>query len=253
MAQQRNNLAFYDQQAACWWDETATIAPLKRLNPLRFDYFDRVVPDWRGLRVLDVGCGGGFTCEFLARRGAQVWGVDQSQPCIAAARDHARRVDLPITYAQGVAEQLPLPANHVDVVVCVDVLEHVVNPARAVAEISRVLKPGGLFCFDTLNRTWRSRLVMIWLLEIILRQIPVGIHDWHKFITPAELEAMLVQVGFGRVTMDGFNLFGSTVGEIVDAYRLYRATGKFDVRYDGDLRVMYIGTAVKGRGARAGE
>lgn len=246
MRLQRNNLAFYDQQAVRWWDETATIAPLNRLNPLRFKYFDRAIPRWEGLRVLDVGCGGGFTCEFLAHQQAQVWGLDQSAQCIAAAQAHAEAGGLPITYRCGIAEELPFEAVAFDVVVCVDVLEHVADPLQAVKEISRVLRPGGLFCFDTINRTARSRLVMIWLLENILRQIPVGIHDWEKFVTPEELGEMLAQTGFEAVKMDGFNLFGSTVGEIVDAYRFYKTTGQFDVRFDDDMRVMYIGTAVRG-------
>lgn len=248
MATQRNNLAFYDEQAARWWDETATIAPLNRLNPLRFKYFDQLIPQWQGLRVLDVGCGGGFTCEFLARQQAQVWGLDQSARCVAAAQAHAEAGGLPITYRCGMAEELPFEAAAFNVVICVDVLEHVADPLRSVKEISRVLRPGGLFCFDTINRTARSRLVMIWLLENILRQIPAGIHDWEKFITPDELSAMLAQAGFGEAKMDGFNLFGSTVGEIVAAYRLYQATGRFEARFDDDRRVMYIGAAVKESG-----
>jgi 2-polyprenyl-6-hydroxyphenyl methylase / 3-demethylubiquinone-9 3-methyltransferase len=243
---QRNNLAFYDEQAHQWWDQTATIAPLNRLNPLRFKYFDQIVPQWQGLRVLDVGCGGGFTCEFLAHQQAQVWGIDQSAHCIKAAQAHAEAGELSIDYRCGVAEALPFETATFDVVVCVDVLEHVADPQRAVAEISRVLRPGGLFCFDTINRTARSRLVMIWLLENILRRIPVGIHDWAKFITPDELSAMLTEAGFGAAQMAGFNLFGSTVGELIAAYRLYQTTGRFEARFDGDLRVMYIGTAVKG-------
>ncbi|WP_228054381.1 bifunctional 2-polyprenyl-6-hydroxyphenol methylase/3-demethylubiquinol 3-O-methyltransferase UbiG [Nodosilinea sp. LEGE 07298] len=246
MAIQRNNLAFYDQQASHWWDEAATIAPLNRLNPLRFKYFDQVIPRWQGLRVLDVGCGGGFTCEFLAQQQAQVWGLDQSAQCIKAAQDHAAVGGLPITYRCGVAEELPFETASFDVVVCVDVLEHVVDPQQAVVEISRVMRPGGVFCFDTINRTLRSRLVMIWLLETILRQIPIGIHDWKKFITPEELRAMLTQAGFGPAKIDGFNLFGSTVGETIAAYRFYQTTGKFQASFDDDTRVMYIGTAVKG-------
>ena len=91
---ERNNLAFYDRQAAQWWDETATIFPLSKLNPLRFQFFDRYVPDWHGLQVLDVGCGGGYTCEFLAQRGAVVTGLDQSAACIATAQQHARQMVL---------------------------------------------------------------------------------------------------------------------------------------------------------------
>ncbi|MBE9138715.1 3-demethylubiquinone-9 3-O-methyltransferase [Nodosilinea sp. LEGE 07088] len=245
MVVQRNDLGFYDQQASQWWDETATIAPLNRLNPLRFEYFDRVVSRWQGLRVLDVGCGGGFTCEFLAQRQAQVWGLDQSANCIAAAQAHAGAEGLPIAYCWGVAEDLPFEAAGFDVVICVDVLEHVASPQDAIAEMSRVLKPGGRVCFDTINRTLRSRLVMIWLLETLLRQIPAGIHDWEKFLTPQELRTMLTRFGFGSVQMAGFNLFGSTVPELVAAYRRYQATGTFEARFDGDLRVMYIGTAVK--------
>ena len=241
----RNNLAFYDQQAPHWWDERATIAPLNRLNPLRFDYFDSAVPTWSGLRVLDVGCGGGFTCEFLARRGAQVWGVDPSAPCIAAAQRHAAQEHLPIAYTCAAAEHLPYADHSFDAVVCVDVLEHVAAPAQAVAEISRVLGPGGLFCFDTINRTRRSRLVMIWLLETLLRQIPCGIHDWHQFITPAELADMLRLSGFSGTQINGFNLFGRTLVEYAAAYRYYRRTGQFQARFDDDTRVMYIGTARK--------
>jgi 2-polyprenyl-6-hydroxyphenyl methylase/3-demethylubiquinone-9 3-methyltransferase len=106
----RNNLAFYDQQAAEWWHEDATIAPLNRLNPLRFQYFDSTIPDWQGLKVLDVGCGGGFTCEFLARRGAEVWGVDQSFACVEAAKAHAQQMGLTIHYQRGIGSML-IPAS----------------------------------------------------------------------------------------------------------------------------------------------
>ncbi|NEQ30482.1 MAG: 3-demethylubiquinone-9 3-O-methyltransferase, partial [Leptolyngbya sp. SIO4C5] len=119
----KNDLGFYDRQAAEWWRPSAKIYALHQLNPLRFQFFDRYVEDWQGLRVLDIGCGGGYTCEFLAQRGAQVWGLDQSAACIAAAQQHAAH--LPINYTTGVAEHLPYGDRQFDLVTCVDVLEHV--------------------------------------------------------------------------------------------------------------------------------
>ena len=169
---QRNNLSYYDEWAPQWWQADGTVAPLNRLNPLRFQFFDRYIADWQGLKVLDVGCGGGFTCEFLARRGASVTGVDLSAKCIEAASRHAAEVGLSIDYVCAQGEALPFEADAFDVVTCVDVLEHVADVRGAIAQIARVLKPSGTFCFDTINRTWQSKLVMIWLLENTLRQIP---------------------------------------------------------------------------------
>ena len=240
---ERNNLAFYDQQATQWWSETATIFALSKLNPLRFEYFDRVIPDWKGLRVLDVGCGGGYTCEFLAQRGAVVTGIDQSAACIEVAKQHSASMGLTIDYRVGVGENLPFRADDFDVVVCVDVLEHVESVAATVAEIGRVLRPGGLFCFDTINRTWQSRWMMIWLLENVLRQIPRGIHDWEKFVRPEELEQLLMQAGFAEVTMQGFDLFGrNLLAQMANLIHFWK-TGGFRVQFDRDTRIMYVGTA----------
>ncbi len=240
---ERNNLAFYDQQAAQWWSETATIFPLSKLNPLRFEYFDRVISDWHGLKVLDVGCGGGYTCEFLAQRGAEVTGIDQSAACIEAAEGHSAAMGLTIDYRVGVGETLPFEDDGFDVVVCVDVLEHVESPAATVAEIGRVLRPGGQFCFDTINRTWQSRVLMIWLLEDVLRLIPRGIHDWQKFVRPEELEELLVQAGFSEVTIQGFDLFGRNPLDQMANLMHFWKTGGFQVQFDDDTRVIYIGTA----------
>lgn len=242
---QRNNLAFYDQQAPQWWHESATVFPLSRLNPLRFEYFDRFIPNWRGLQVLDVGCGGGYTCEFLAQRGADVSGVDPSVPCITAARQHAHAAGLAIRYQAAPGEHLPFEDCSFDAVICVDVLEHVENPSSAIAEISRVLKPRGWFCFDTINRTWQSKLVMIWLLEDWLRKIPRGIHDWQKFPTPQELTHDIHHNGLKSLEIKGFDLFGRTLLEHWRAFRHYQATGNFRARFDDDTRIMYIGVARK--------
>lgn len=239
----RNDLAFYDQQAARWWDETAPIYPLNFLNPLRFQYFDRHVPRWQGLHVLDVGCGGGYTCEFLARRGAQVTGVDQSWACIQAAQAHAQQQGWTIAYRAGAAEQLPYADDRFDVVVCVDVLEHVRDVGQTLREVRRVLKPNGLFCFDTVNRTLRSRLVMIWLLENLLREIPRGLHDWRQFIQPQELRSLSHRAGFEQIEFAGLDLFGSHPLAMMAAYRHYRRTGRFKLQSETDLSVMYIGVA----------
>lgn len=240
---ERNNLAFYDQQAVQWWSETATIFPLSKLNPLRFQYFDRFIPNWRGLKVLDVGCGGGYTCEFLAHRGAKVTGIDPSAACIEAAKSHAEKIGLTIDYHVGMGEALPFTCDGFDVVVCVDVLEHVQSVATTVTEMSRVLNSGGLFCFDTINRTWQSRWMMIWLLEDVLRQIPRGIHDWHQFVPPEELHQLLTQAGFSPVTLQGFDLLGRTpLAQITNLIHFLK-TGGFQVRFDNNTEVMYIGTA----------
>ena len=252
---QRNNLSYYDQWADQWWNQSATVAPLNRLNPLRFQFFDQHILSWKGLKVLDVGCGGGFTCEFLAERGAQVTGVDQSAACILAASAHAADMDYSIEYQRSEAEQLPFADDSFDVVTCVDVLEHVDNARETVAQISRVLKPGGRFCFDTINRTWQSRLVMIWLLENTLRQIPCGVHDWRKFITPAELTDMLKRQGMEEVAIAGFDLFGKGIIGKWKRLRQYQTCGEFQTSFDTAddspakkrrrQQVMYIGVAVK--------
>ncbi|MBE9063923.1 bifunctional 2-polyprenyl-6-hydroxyphenol methylase/3-demethylubiquinol 3-O-methyltransferase UbiG [cf. Phormidesmis sp. LEGE 11477] len=255
----RNDLSYYDQWATEWWQKSATVAPLNRLNPLRFQFFDRYIQHWQDLKVLDVGCGGGFTCEFLAGRGAQVTGVDQSAACVRAASRHADEAGLAIAYKQAQAERLPFTDACFDAVVCVDVLEHVEDVAQTIAEIGRVLRPGGWFCFDTINRTWQSKLVMIWLLENTLRQIPRGVHDWQKFITPAELSALLEQQQMKLQALSGFDLFGAGIlGKLRRLYK-YQKTGKFQIDFtDGNQsksnsssqRVMYIGVATKGVAAK---
>ncbi|MGD1897452.1 MAG: bifunctional 2-polyprenyl-6-hydroxyphenol methylase/3-demethylubiquinol 3-O-methyltransferase UbiG [Phormidesmis sp.] len=248
----RNNLSYYDQWATEWWNQRATVAPLNRLNPLRFQFFDRYIPSWQQLKVLDVGCGGGFTCEFLAHRGAQVTGIDQSLACIEAASRHATNTCLTIDYRQSQAERLPFDEGTFDVVVCVDVLEHVDDPQKTIAEIGRVLKPGGWFCFDTINRTWQSKLVMIWLLENTVKQIPRGVHDWNKFITPAELTDFIEQQSMQVRSISGFDLFGNGILGKWKRLRAYQKTGQFQIAFDDDSaalkasqRVMYIGVAAK--------
>lgn len=218
---------------------------MNHLNPFRFAYFDRHISDWSGLSVLDVGCGGGYSCEFLAKRGAIAFGVDQSYECIQAAQNHAAMNKLSIDYRHGYAESLPYATHSFDVVVCVDVLEHVAGVQQTLEEIYRVLKPQGIFCFDTINRTFKSKLIMIWLLEDFLGEIPSGIHDWQKFITPKELTHWMRSVEFNAIEINGFNIFGETILDNIAAYSYYQKTGEFKIYINQDTSVMYIGTARK--------
>lgn len=241
----RNDLNFYDLNAECWWDEDAKIYALNYLNQPRFNFFERYVEQWQGLKVLDVGCGGGFSCEFIAKQGAIVSGVDQSKKCINKAVEHAAMQQLKIDYQHGFAENLPYLSNTFDVVVCVDVLEHVANISKAISEIYRVLKPNGFFFFDTINRTFKSKVVMIWLLENVLREIPCGIHDWQKFVKPEELIGLMKKTGFIDFEMKGFNIFGESLYKNVLAYVYYRQNKNFRISISDKLSVMYIGKAVK--------
>lgn len=241
----RNDLEFYDRIAREWWQQDTKIYALHHLNPLRFQYFDRYIANWSKLKVLDVGCGGGFSCEFMAARGAEVFGIDQSQNCIAAAKAHAVCSGWKIDYRYGFAECLPYPANYFDAVLCLDVLEHVAELKQTIAEIHRVLKPGGVFCFDTINRTFRAQFIMIWLLEEILQEIPRGIHDWKKFIKPEELNELMQHYGFINAEIKGFNLFDNTIWDYFAAYWHYKKTGGFRVSINDNTSVMYIGKAAK--------
>ncbi|MGB3492788.1 MAG: bifunctional 2-polyprenyl-6-hydroxyphenol methylase/3-demethylubiquinol 3-O-methyltransferase UbiG [Elainellaceae cyanobacterium] len=240
----KNDLEFYDRTAHQWWDKTADIYALNQLNPARFSYFERLISDWSGLHVLDVGCGGGYSCEVLAKKGAIATGIDQSHACIEAAQHHAMQMALPIAYQHGHAERLPFADHQFDVVVCVDVLEHVSDWQQTVREIFRVLKPGGIFCFDTINKTDVSRLILITLLENILRKIPAGVHDWEQFIPPNELSRFLTQTGFASVTMNGFDLFGRSPWGYMKTLWHYQTHRAFNIGIDDDLSVMYIGWAI---------
>ncbi len=223
-----NNLTLYDE--ADWWDEAGPFYLLNRLNPGRFSFFDRAISDWKGLRVLDVGCGGGFACEFLARKGAIVTGIDPSQASIDRASHHARAVGLgSISYLCGSATELPFSNDSFDAVMCVDVLEHIPDWPQAIAEFGRVLRPGGHFLFDTINRNRLSAWFMVSMLENTFGVIPRGTHDPAMFIKPTEIKNVLFRYGFVDVTTTGFNTFWSPFS------RDYFAIA------GGPQKIMYIG------------
>lgn len=187
----RNNLTIYDEVAEAWWsDDIRWVRTLKNLVPGRLAWFDRHA-DWAGKSVLDLGCAGGFMAEALAEKGAQVTGIDPAAQAIDAARAHAATEGHDIRYDVGVGESLPYEGDAFDYVVCVDVLEHVQDLDQVLREVARVLRPGGLFLFDTINRNPIARLATITMAEDVLGLLPKGTHDPEMFIKPAELRNAL--------------------------------------------------------------
>jgi len=205
----KNDLRIYDDHAGEWWDGSVRwLRTLHNLVPARMRYFDQFVEDWQDRSVLDAGCGGGFMAEALAKRGARVTGVDPAADAISAARSHALSEGLEIDYQVGTVEALPFADNSFDHVVCVDVLEHVEDVPRAIDEIARVLKPGGMFFFDTINRNSVASFLAVTCAERLVGLLPRGTHDPQKFIRPSELEAELHGRDFHDVRFAGLGPVG---------------------------------------------
>ena len=231
-----NDLTIYDRYAANWWDGSVRwLRVLQNLVPARMTYFDATI-DWRGKAVLDLGCGGGFMSEALAKRGAAVTGIDPAAAAIAIAGRHAVSEGLAIRYAVASGEHLPLPDQSMDHVVCVDVLEHVTDLGVVLDEIARVLRPGGYLAFDTINRNFPARLVIVILGERVVRLLPRGTHDAAMFITPRELEDLLLAKGFTACTMTGLGPTG--------------LNRRFDITFGRlpFLTIQYMGLAKRGGG-----
>jgi 2-polyprenyl-6-hydroxyphenyl methylase/3-demethylubiquinone-9 3-methyltransferase len=219
-----------------WWPPSGDHIFLYKLNPVRFAHFDHFLDGWNGIKVLDVGCGGGYACEFLAKRRAVVFGTDIMAESLQQARNHAKENNLEIEYHQCTAERLPFNDQTMDAVTCFDVLEHIPDKRRTLAEIHRVLKPGGWLFFDTFNKTFWSRLFIIWLGEILIRFIPRGTHQWSLFISPADLKVLLVNLGFTNMELAG-----------VKFNRRSHAKGDFPaiISSKGNTAIIYFGAARK--------
>ncbi|EKE86928.1 bifunctional 2-polyprenyl-6-hydroxyphenol methylase/3-demethylubiquinol 3-O-methyltransferase UbiG [Idiomarina xiamenensis] len=177
--------------ASRWWDPDGEFKPLHQINPLRLDYIERQCQGVFGKRLLDVGCGGGLVAEGLAKRGANVTGIDMAKAALQVAKLHALEQQVEVDYqlmaAETFAEQ---HAAQFDVVTCLEMLEHVPDPSSVIRACAKLLKPGGRLFLSTLNRTPKSWLLGIVAAEYVLRWVPTGTHDHHKFIRPAELLAM---------------------------------------------------------------
>jgi 2-polyprenyl-6-hydroxyphenyl methylase/3-demethylubiquinone-9 3-methyltransferase len=188
----------YDRLSHTWWEDSGFLNILRSaLNPARVGFIERELsahfPTLNGLTVLDVGCWGGLLSEELAERGCAVTGVDPSEGSLAVAREHAHRSKLEIEYLSGVAEALQVADGSCDAVICCDVLGHVDSPRQAVAEAARVLRPGGLYLYDTINRTLRSKLLAIKLFQDwkATAFMEPNLHDHRMFIRPREMDGYL--------------------------------------------------------------
>lgn len=234
-------IAKFESISAEWWDPNGTFKPLHMMNPVRLDYittqiaaeFDRDLGAPRpfdGLRVLDIGCGGGLLCEPLARLGADVVGIDAGGAAIPVARTHAEQSGLQIDYRHTSAESLAQAGEVFDVVLTLEVIEHVTDPLALLDTGARCLAPGGLHLCSTLNRTTKSFAAAIVGAEFVMRWLPTGTHDWSKFVTPDELYDLIGKAGLTPVDRKGFQ-YNPLSGQ----WRLS----------DRDLSVNYITAAVK--------
>jgi 2-polyprenyl-6-hydroxyphenyl methylase/3-demethylubiquinone-9 3-methyltransferase len=200
--------------ASEWWDPKGKFRALHRIGPARLTFLrDEMVRHFalagtglrslEGLRVLDVGCGGGLISEPLARLGARVTGLDPAPETIEAARRHAAGQGLDIDYRAGRVEELAAEAQTFDAVVCLEVVEHVPDVGAFLKTCAALARPGGLMLLSTLNRTLKAYLLAIIGGEYILRWLPVGTHQWDRFVTPAELARHLQAAGLGAPVVKG--------------------------------------------------
>ena len=236
-------VAKFEAMAAEWWDPNGKFKPLHMLNPCRLDYitsqiaaeFDRDLSQdapFKGLRILDIGCGGGLLSEPMARLGAEVVGADAAPRNIPVAQVHAEQSGLAIDYRHTTAEDLAAAGEQFDAVLNMEVVEHVADPLTYLTACQQLLKPGGIQICSTLNRNPKSFAMAIIGAEYVMRWLPKGTHEWSKFITPDELYDLLRKAGLDPVDRKGF-----VFNPITWVWRLS----------DRDLSVNYVTASVKPR------
>ncbi|MEY3952418.1 MAG: hypothetical protein RL320_1220 [Pseudomonadota bacterium] len=209
--------------ASRWWDPTSEFKPLHQINPLRLDWIDGLTP-LHGKQVIDVGCGGGILAEAMARKGAQVTGIDLAEKSLKVAQLHGLESGVSVRYEQIATEDMAQrEPGQFDVVTCMEMLEHVPEPESVVQACSALAKPGGWVVFSTLNRNPKSFLFAIVGAEYVLRLLPRGTHEYSKFIKPSELSRAARNAGLELV-----ELIGMTYNPITKVYALGRDT---DVNY----------------------
>lgn len=219
----QNELDKFSQLAHRWWDPHSEFRPLHEINPLRLDWIDKIARI-NGKRILDVGCGGGILTESLATRGAQVTGIDLSEKALSVARLHLLESGHAVDYRRIAAEELAAQSPETyDIVTCMEMLEHVPDPASIVAACATLAKPGGHVFFSTLNRNPKSYLFAIIGAEYLLQLLPKGTHEYAKFIRPSELARWAKHAGLSPSELTGLNYNPLT--------RVYSLGGNTHVNY----------------------
>ncbi len=216
-------VAKFDALAERWWDPNGDSGPLHAINPLRLGFVAEHA-SLRGAAVIDVGCGGGLLSEAMARRGATVTGIDQSASALDVANAHAQEHDVEVAYEQTTAEALAeaSPAS-ADIVTCMEMLEHVPDPASVIAACAKLLKPGGQLFLSTINRNPKSYALAVIAAEYVLRLLPRGTHDYQRFLKPSELDAFARDAGLATSGIRGIVYNPLT--------REYRVSDDIDVNY----------------------
>jgi 2-polyprenyl-6-hydroxyphenyl methylase/3-demethylubiquinone-9 3-methyltransferase len=194
----------FDALASDWWDPNGPLKPLHDLNPLRLDYVDRRA-GLASKRVLDVGCGGGLLAEAMAKRGADVLGIDLSEAALEAARAHAHESGVAIEYRPITAESLAAatPVERFDVVTCLELLEHVPDPGVLIGACARLARPGGHVFFSTINRNPKAYLLAVVAAEYVLGWLPRGTHDYARFLKPSEIDTWARAHGLALADLTG--------------------------------------------------
>ena len=210
-----NEIRKFEELAYRWWDTESEFKPLHDINPLRLNYIDDRA-SIKGKQVIDVGCGGGILAESMARRGATVIGIDMGETPLSVAQMHALESQIAVDYQQITAEDMAAQhAGAFDVVTCMEMLEHVPDPASVIAACAQMVKPNGHVFFSSINRNPKAFLMAIVGAEYIMNMLPKGTHEYGKFIKPSELEKAARSVGLKLR-----NITGLTYNPIFQSYRL---------------------------------
>jgi len=217
-----------------WWSETGKFKPLHKFNPIRISLIRKKIAEhfsadqksltlFSGLKIIDIGCGGGLMAEPFARMGASITAIDASEKNITVAKIHAKKSGLEINYRVNAAEEIALENEKYDVVLALEVIEHVADAESFIKSCSALLKPNGLLFVATINRTLKSLALAKFAAEYVLRWLPIGTHDWKKFMKPSEVSNYAASLNLELKELRGFN-FNILRDE-------WKETGDLDVNY----------------------